>query len=166
MKKICTIIALFATISLPSTLKAQEFRMEKGNDTLSILYLKTDAGEQKCKIPYPVYQFQTGDVDGNGVVDAMIGVVKRTRFFPEIGKRIFIYKNYHGKIRTLWMGSKLGGILDDFQFTDGKLRALEKTTDGRYVVAEYKWAHFGMDFQRFIATNVNREEALHLFHSP
>ena len=55
---------------------------------------------------------------------------------------------------------QLRGLGEDY------IGKLEKTTDGRYVVAEYKWAHFGMDFQRFIATNVNREEALHLFHSP
>ena len=32
------------------------------------------------RLPYPVYQYQEGDVDGDGRVDAMVGVVKSTRF--------------------------------------------------------------------------------------
>ena len=69
------------------------------------------------------------------------------------------------KIRALWMGSKLGGILQDFRFKDGKIRALESTNDGRFVVAEYQWAHFGVDFCRFLATNVSLEEASHIFNA-
>ena len=33
------------------------------------------------RLPYPVYQFQTGDVDGDGNIDAMVGVIKSTRFY-------------------------------------------------------------------------------------
>ena len=44
------------------------------------------------RLPYPVYQFQTGDVDGDGRVDAMVGVVKSTRFYPEKARRLFIFK--------------------------------------------------------------------------
>ena len=145
---------------------AQTFTLEQHNDSLYVLLLKTNGMVNKWQLPYPVYQFQTGDVDGDGITDAMVGVVKSTRFYPEKGKRLFIFKNYHGKIRTLWMGSKLGGILEDFRFIDGKIRSLESTTDGRYVVAEYQWAHFGMDFVRFIATNVTLDEARNLFYNP
>jgi hypothetical protein len=31
------------------------------------------------------------------------------------------------------------------------------------VVAEYRWAHFGMGFERFLVKNVSREEALAVF---
>jgi hypothetical protein len=62
------------------------------------------------------------------------------------------------------MGTRLGGILQDFRFIDGIVRSLETTTDGKYVVAEYKWDHFGMAFQRFLATNVTLDEAQDIFN--
>ena len=48
------------------------------------------------RLPYPVYQFQTGDVDGDGSEDAMVGVIKKTRFYP-LGKRLFIFKQIDAK---------------------------------------------------------------------
>ena len=140
------------------------FSLEQKNDTLSELTLRTDSTYDQWTLPYPVYRFCTGDVDGNGSIDAMVGVIKKTRYFRTKGRRLFIFKNYHGLVRPLWLGSKLGGILEDFRFTDGKIRSLESTTDGKYVVAEYRWAHFGMGFERFIAKNITKEEALVLFN--
>ena len=142
----------------------QRFSLEQKNDTLSFLTLKTDSTYDQWKLPYPVYQFCTGDVDGDGSIDAMVGVVKSTRYYKEKGRRLFIFKNYKGYVRPLWLGSKLGGILEDFRFKDGLIRSLERTTDGKYVVAEYRWAHFGMGFERFLAKNVTKEEALNIFN--
>ena len=142
----------------------QKFALEQENDTLSFLTLKTDSTSDQWRLPYPVYQFCTGDVDGDGSIDAMVGVVKSTRYYKEKGRRLFIFKNYKGYVRPLWMGSKLGGILEDFRFKDGVIRSLERTTDGKYVVAEYRWAHFGMGFERFLVKNVTREEALDIFN--
>ena len=158
-------IAFILALALSLHAKAQTFTMEQVNDSLNILWLRTGDSTSQWRLPYPVYQFQTGDVDGDGITDAMVGVVKATRFYPEAAKRIFIFKNFHGKIRSLWMGSKLGGILEDFRFIHGKIRALESTTDHRYVVAEYQWAHFGVEFFRFIATNVSLEEARRAFNA-
>lgn len=141
------------------------YSIQQQNDTLFTLTLTTDSTTDKWQIPYPVYRFCTGDVDGDGSEDALVGVVKTTRYFPEEGHRIFIFKNYHGLIRPLWMGSKLGGILDDFRFIDGKIRSLERTTDGQYVVAEYRWAHFGMGFERFLVKNATKQTALDIFEN-
>lgn len=140
------------------------FSLIQRNDSLYALTLQTDSTSDQWELPYPVYRFCTGDVDGDGSIDAMVGVVKGTRFHPEKGHRLFIFKNYKGLVRPLWLGSKLGGILEDFRFTDGKIRSLERTTDGRYVVAEYRWAHFGMGFERFLVKNVGREEAMNIFN--
>lgn len=141
------------------------FSLEQKNDTLSILTLRTDSTYDRWELPYPVYQFATGDVDGDGSIDAMVGVIKTTRYFREKGRRLFIFKNYEGLVRPLWMGSKLGGILEDFRFIDGKIRSLECTTDGKYVVAEYRWEHFGMGFERFLLKNVTKEEAMECFEN-
>ena len=154
---------------------AQNFTLERQTDSLYVLTLTTDSPtdgqsvasqstSNQWRLPYPVYRMETGDVDGNGTTEALVGVIKPTRFYPEMGRRLFIFKNYEGHVRALWLGSRLGGILQDFRFVDGLIRSLETTTDNRYVVAEYQWEHFGMGFRRFLAKNVSREEALQVFN--
>lgn len=175
-KGILTTILLFSMpFVLPATAEEKAdsavFSLRQVNDTLFVLELRSKgqrAGDEeqmsKWRLPYPVYQFQTGDVDGDGKTDAMVGVIKSTRYFPEKARRLFIFKNYEGHVRALWLGSRLGGILQDFRYVDGLIRSLETTTDNRYVVAEYQWEHFGMSFLRFLAKNVSREEALQVFN--
>ena len=125
------ILILFAMCLGTLTCKAQSFELKKQNDSLYYL--------NGWRLPYPVYQYQTGDVDGDGKTDAIVGVIKGTRFYPEKARRIFIFKQVNGKARPLWLGSKLGGILEDFHYIDGKIRALERTDDDLYVVSDYKW---------------------------
>ena len=132
--------------------EAQHFELRKEHDSL---YWLND-----WRLPYPVYQFQTGDIDGDGREDAMVGVVKSTRFHPEKARRLFIFKQVNGKVRPLWLGSKLGGILEDFRFADGKIRALESTADSLYVVSDYVWGGFGMKFDHYIIKGVDKQSAL------
>lgn len=141
------------------------FRLEQLNDTLSVLMLTTDSTSDGWRLPYPVYRFATGDVDGDGREDALVGVVKSTRYYPEVARRIFIFKNYHGLVRSLWLGSRLGGILQDFCFAGGRVRSLELTADSLYVVAEYRWQQFGLGFERFLCRNTGRDEALAVYSS-
>ena len=154
--------------------KAQKFTLQTVSDSLSWLVLTTDSTEDRWRLPYPVYQFQTGDIDGNGIEDAIVGVIKPTRFYPEPARRLFIFKNFRSKVRPMWMGSHLGGILQDFRFIDqkggdngqmGLIRSLQTTTSGKYVVADYRWQGFGMGFERFIVKAVGRDEAVKAFNS-
>ena len=157
---------------------AQAFELQQENDSL---YWLTATGRNKTdgwRLVHPVYQFQTGDVDGDGSEDAMVGVVKKTRYYP-MGRRLFIFKQIDGtnpkgeackKVRPMWLGSKLGGILEDFRYVApadgdslGRIRALESTTDSLYVVSDYKWSGFGMKFERFIIKGVDKETALQYF---
>ena len=122
------------------------------------------------RLPYPVYQFQTGDVDGNGTVDALVGVIKSTRFYPERGRRLFIFKQVRGKARALWLGSKLGGTLENFRFiaptggdSIGRVRALESAGDSLYVVSDYRWGGFGLVFDRYIIKCADKETAIKTF---
>ena len=154
-------IFLLWLVALPcmaQTLESQEkqgYSLRKEHDSLYWL--------NEWRLPYPVYQFQTGDVDGDGQIGAMVGVVKATRFYQERGRRLHIFKQVNGKVRPLWLGSKLGGILVDFRFIDGRIRSLETTTDGKYVVTDYKWGGFGMSFDRFIITATDKETATKYF---
>ena len=152
MRKRVTIFLwwLAATMSM-----AQTMELRRVHDSLFLL--------NGWRLPYPVYQFQTGDVDGDGHEDAIVGVIKGTRFYPEKARRIFIFKQVNGKARPLWLGSKLGGILEDFRYTDGVIRALESTTDGRYVVSDYRWGGFGMNFDHYLIKDVNKQTAIKTF---
>jgi len=142
-------------ISLAQTMGMREdngFTLRKEHDSL---YWLND-----WKLPYPVYQYQTGDIDGDGHIDAIVGVIKSTRFYPEKARRIFIFKEINKKARPMWLGSKLGGILEDFRFVNGKIRALESTTDSLYAVSDYVWGGFGMKFDHFIIKGVDKQTAL------
>lgn len=131
------------------------FTLQKENDSLYIL--------NGWRLPYPVYQFCTGDVDGDGSNDAMVGVVKSTRFHPEKGRRLFIFKQVDGKARPLWLGARLGATLLDFRFADGHIRALETDGRGHYAVVEYRWSGFGMAFHQFIIKDTDKATALNHF---
>jgi len=136
---------------------AQGYRLHKEHDSL---YWLND-----WRLPYPVYRFDTGDINGDGSEDAMVGVVKATRFYREKGRRLFIFKQVRGKVRPLWLGSRLGGILQDFRYAGkGRIRSMETTTDGKYVVAEYVWKGFGMAFDRYVVKGTNKEAAIKYFN--
>lgn len=131
----------------------------EGAASIHYLILTTDSTCDRWALPYPVYRLETGDVDGDGNTDALEGVIKGTRFHPEKGRRLFIFKNHHGLVRPLWLGSKLGGRLIDFRFTDGRIRSLEAASDNIYVVAEYEWDGFGPAFYRYIVRNADEQTA-------
>ncbi len=157
-----TILILLCCLS--AGLSAQTFSLKQSNDTCNVLVLTTDSMLDEWQLPYPVYQFRTGDVDGDGVEEALVGVVKSTRFYPEQGNRLFVFKNRDGRIRPLWLGSRLGEELVDFCVTDGKLVSIEKCRNGQYNLDEWEWSRFGPRFLRYIITNVSSEEAKHTFY--
>ena len=190
-----TLIVTAWLLMLPAAGRAQAFELRQESD--SLFWLIATGGDKSAQIggdkvngwrlPYPVYQFQTGDVDGDGSEDAMVGVIKGTRFYPQKARRLFIFKQVDGhtskgeackKVRPMWLGSKLGGILEDFRFvaptdaadssgsadsakgdTRGTIRALESTTDSLYVVSDYKWSGFGMKFDHHNIKGVDKETA-------
>jgi len=160
----------------------QTFELRQENDSLYWLGVKDGSKNDAWRLPYPVYQFQAGDVDGDGSEDAMVGVIKGTRFYPEKARRLFIFKQINAhtvagvackKARPLWLGSKLGGILEDFRFVEpadsansdrrGIIRALESTTDSLYVVSDYVWSGFGMKFDHYIIKGVDKLTAIKTF---
>ena len=141
----------------------QAFSLVQKSDSLYLLTLTTDSMTHQWSLPYPVYRMETGDVDGNGTIEALVGVIKATRFYLEKGRRLFIFKNYQGLVRPMWLGSKLGGKLQDFHFHDGKVRSLETNAKGQFTVAEYRWDDFGMAFERYLIRDADEAEARRIF---
>ncbi len=214
-RTIIPIVTVWLLMLMPMMGKSQEtggrsqaFELRQENDSLYWLSVKGGSKSDEWRLAHPVYQFQTGDIDGDGSEDAMVGVIKKTRYYP-MGRRLFIFKQIEGRggaqgqirppltedcsmktqsptqegkraqevssstrklVRPMWLGSKLGGILEDFRFVApeesdsmGRIRALESTTDSLYVVSDYKWSGFGMKFERFIIKGVDKETALRHF---
>lgn len=134
-------------------------KLEQLTDSTSSLNLYlNDNIHSKWRLEYPVYRVDFGDVDKDGVVDILVGVTKTTRFDPHLAKRLFIFKvtkDYY--IRPKWLGSRLGQPLEDFRFVniDSQpiIRSIEKEKDGTYLVAEYRWRSFGLEFIKYIQKN-------------
>ena len=86
-----------------------EVSLNKESDSLYVIHLNTDQPSHSVwKLPYPVYQFDYGDVTGDGMPEIIVWVIKPTRFDPKPDKRLFIYRIAdEAYIRPLWLGSRV-----------------------------------------------------------
>jgi hypothetical protein len=109
------------------------------------------------KLPYPVYNFEVADADNDGQDDIWVGVIKETRFDKNLRKRLFLFKIIEGKIRPLWLGSRMSKPLVDFSpaylidsldKTKKKciIKTIEQEKNGKFLVANYQWRKFGIEF--------------------
>ena len=124
----------------------------------------------KYNLNFPVYQFHLADIDGNGREDFCVGVIKKTHFDPVVRKRLFIFQLKNGKIRPLWLGSRLGQPLENFTIIYRKeqnnIRTLELEMDGSYLVCDYRWRNFGLEFIHYVDRFLDKETAFeYLLHS-
>lgn len=145
---------------------AQHFQLETVHDSLSLLTLTTDGVTDTLELHFPVYRYCTADLTADGLEEAVVGVVKPTRFYHDDGRRLFIFKNYGGQIRTLWRGSRIGGKLIDFKALNGIIRCLMRMKDDHYAVADFSMARFGLQFQHFVIDNASEAEARSAFEAP
>lgn len=131
-------------------------RLERIHDSLSFIRYERQGKElSSWRLPYPVYRFDWGDVNADGVPEIAVGVIKPTRFFPEPDKRLFLFKLFHGKhIRPLWLGSHVAYRLDDFSILRDSVPALictiEHQDDSTFVEALYRQQGFGIKFLYFL----------------
>ena len=132
-------------------------RLDRIHDSLSVVrYERGDKELSSWELPYPVYRFDYGDVNADGIPEIAIGVVKGTRFFPEPAKRLFLFKLYEGRlIRPLWLGSRVANELVDFCIVRDSVPALiqtvERLPNDSIVHAVYRQQGFGIKFLRYLS---------------
>lgn len=157
-------ILVIAMFFCPQLSHAQQFDLRQKSDSLWVLTLTNDstgAVTGHWTLPYPVYRFGTADIDGDGSIDAVVGVFKSSRYFTIPSRRVFIFKNFNGQVRPLWLGSRLGGDLVDFALIGNTIRAIEKSEQG-YAVSDYTWKGFGMGFHSLVALCATLDESYRL----
>ncbi len=92
------------------------------------------------------------DIDGDSVDELLLGVYKKTKFYPLFERRIFVYKFKNEEIFPLWLGSRLSSPLIDFEIfdieNDGKyeILSLERKKDGSKKISIYKWNGKSLEF--------------------
>ena len=132
-------------------------RLNRIHDSLSVISYERDGEElSSWKLPYPVYRFDWGDVNADGIPEIAVGVIKPTRFFPQPAKRLFLFKLYRGKlIRPLWLGSRVAHELVDFRIQRDSVPALIVTTErlanDSIVSVVYRQQGFGIKFSKTIS---------------
>jgi len=124
--------------------------------------------QNSWNLPYPVYNFETGDIDGNHSDDILVGVIKTTRFDSHYRKRIFMFKLVDGCIRPLWLGSRVSQPLEMFNLhhsdSFSTILTIEQEKDGKFLVAQYRWRGFGLEFTKYISREINKKQAYKLIY--
>lgn len=156
--------------------QAQTFGLDVKSDSLALLTLTDGASTDTWRLPYPTYAFATADVDGDGLVDALVGVIKPTRFDPRNAPRLFVFRNVHGRIRPLWLGSRLCGELHNFRTapppasppspsSPAEVITLERDRHGTWFVGRYAWQSFGFTQVATLISRASRPAAEAVFLS-
>lgn len=96
------------------------------------------------------WMVEAGDVDGDGIVEIFLGVNKRTEFYEDVRNRPFYYSWDGMRLEKKWTGSYFSDKeLVDVKFADlfesgrDETIALERDSQGRYLVSIYGWLGFG-----------------------
>lgn len=106
-------------------------------------------------IRHPVYRFTCGDLTGDGLPEVGLGVIKRTRYWSSPDRRLFLYRLFRGHfIRPLWLGSRVGYQLEDFEICRDSVPACiftrERQPDASLRVGQYRLSSgFGLRFVRY-----------------
>jgi hypothetical protein len=117
------------------------------------------------RLDYPVYRFDCADINGDGIPEIAVGVVKSTRFDSDVHKRLFLFKLFDTcYVRPLWLGSKVSLPLVDFKLIDNgkeqRIRTIEQEDENSFVIAEYECKTFGVGWLAYLKRGLGLEEAV------
>lgn len=91
-----------------------------------------------------------GDVDGDGVAEAIVALRKVARFDPVLENRLHVYHLVDGQCVPAWRGTRLAGRFERLTAQGDRLLVLERIGAGRRRVARYRWRGFGYGLERII----------------
>lgn len=126
------------------------------DDSLATILHIADTGDtlSDWRLHHPVYHYDYGDVNGDGLPEIVVGVIKKTRYWRDEDKRLFIFKLFDGQlIRPLWLGSRLGCPIVTFRIERDSMPARIISTEqcGDSVVrAMYRIKGFGPKFECYV----------------
>ncbi|GHT03043.1 hypothetical protein AGMMS49525_07480 [Bacteroidia bacterium] len=101
----------------------------------------------------PVYRFDCADITGDDIPEIAVGVIKATRYDSIVRKRLFLFKLFDTcYVRPLWLGSKVSLPLMDFRLVNGRVRTIEQKGENAFVVAEYEYKTFGLEWRGYVQT--------------
>lgn len=132
--------------------------VDGGDSTAAILHI-ADSGDtlSDWRLHHPVYHYDYGDVNGDALPEIVVGVTKKTRYWRDEDKRLFIFKLYDGRlIRPLWLGSRLGCPIETFRIerdsTPARIVSTERCGDS-LVNVMYRIKGFGVKFEAYVPKN-------------
>ena len=133
------------------------------------LELKTmqDSSLSSLMYKYDIYRLEKGDINGDGSIDVLIGIIKPARFDPVVRRRLFILQIDQNTLRPLWLGTKMCRELVDFTVCKvhklDQIKTIEKESNGLFCIGLYSWSQFGLSLIKYLKSNitlVNAEEEL------
>ena len=96
-------------------------------------------------------------------------IIRERLFDPAYGGNDLFKITEDFYIRPLWLGSRVGQPLVDFGIVPGEegnlIRTIEREQSGKYLLAEYRWRGFGLEFIRYIEREISLKSAQNNFKS-
>ena len=136
--------------------KTETVKIDARRDPTIAIYRGEKLVARGAPRSWHTWKMTTGDVDGDGFREIILGVNKATNSLPFTHNCPFVL-GFDGKqIYRKWLGSSLANPFDDFLMADvdgdnrDELIALETLSDAYRSIAVYSWDGFGFafDFRR------------------
>lgn len=132
------------------------------------LLLKNSLNEvqDQAIFKYTPYQLDTGDINHDGSLEILVGLIKTTTFDPVEKKRLFILRIDDEQLRPMWLGSKVCQELINFRTRGhGVIQTIEKSKTNTYSIGHYEWQSFGLTLLHYTHEKISFDEALQIFQN-